>query len=79
MIAVQQTSRSCAIARLCCLAIAVSFCCTIRSLLMANFNCTLIFACSCVRTIAARERGNGNKHTTTDDDGAIAGNLTRKA
>ena len=37
------TSSNTAIARLCCFAIAVSFCCTMRSLLMDSLSWTLIF------------------------------------
>ena len=38
-----RTSKRTAIARRCCLAIAVSFCCTIRRRLIASLSCTLIF------------------------------------
>lgn len=39
------TSSSCAIARRCCLAIAESFCWTIRSRLIDSLSCTLILDC----------------------------------
>lgn len=39
------TSSSCAIARRCCFAMAVSFCCTIRSRLIDSLSCTLILDC----------------------------------
>ncbi len=42
---IEHTSSNCAICRLDCFAMAVSFCCTIRSLLMDSLSCTLIFPC----------------------------------
>jgi hypothetical protein len=41
------TSRSCAISRRCCLALAESFCCTMRRRDMDSLSCTLSLFCGC--------------------------------
>ena len=62
------TSSSTAIALLCCFAIAVSFCWTMRSLVMDNFSCTFSFDC---KKISMSLGTLGSKHTTSDDEGAM--------
>lgn len=67
------TSSSCAIARRCCLAIAVSFCWTIRSRLIDSLSCTLILDCHPLGYYSAKEEDSvvGGDPTTIDDEGAM--------
>lgn len=66
------TSSSWAIARRCCLAMAVSFCWTIRSRLIDSLSCTLILDCGHCGEHSLKENSvDGNNHTTIDDEGAM--------
>lgn len=66
------TSSSCAIARRCCLAMAVSFCWTIRSRLIDSLSCTLILDCFYCGEHSLKESSfDGDDHTTIDDEGAM--------
>lgn len=66
------TSSSCAIARRCCLARAVSFCWTIRSRLIDSLSCTLILDCGHCGEHSLKENSvDGGEHTTIDDEGAM--------
>lgn len=66
------TSSSCAIARRCCLAIAVSFCWTIRSRLIDSLSCTLILDCGhCGEHSLKENLVDWGEHTTIDDEGAM--------